>query len=150
MLSVLHSQVLNHFISGLNLNLIAVNLLDWLSLCFLSEDLKSECQGSAHEAFLAVPPPFPPLFPCCSREAASSLFLALTVCQLYSQPELQVYLFNTDPQINGAFYSCTHYSPAKSNSGWENHRLPCVFECINSENLASLLNENSAMRRNQS
>uniref|UniRef100_A0A493TA32 Uncharacterized protein n=1 Tax=Anas platyrhynchos platyrhynchos TaxID=8840 RepID=A0A493TA32_ANAPP len=67
LLTVLHSQVLNHFISELNLSLITINLLDWLSPCFLSEELKSECHRSAHEDFPAEKnaSPFPPPFLCC-------------------------------------------------------------------------------------
>lgn len=115
LLSVLHSQVLNHFISELNLNLITVNLLDWLSLCFLSEELKSECQRSAHEDFPAEKntSPFPPPFLCCWGEGTSSWpFLPnkSVVCTLlFSDCTVSLgwsyILVMFAPPLNKAFYS---------------------------------------------
>lgn len=113
LLSVLHSQVLNHFISELNLNLITVNLLDWLNLCFLSEELKSECQRSAHEDFPAErnTSPFPPPFPLLLRggnilltpSSQQICCLHSTVFQLYSRPGLKLYPCSVYPITQQGF-----------------------------------------------
>lgn len=92
-------------------------------------------------------PPFSSPFPLLLK-GENILSLSCAHCLLYSQPQLQVYPSNTHPQPG--FLLRYYYSSLQSNSGWENHSFPCVFECIGSEKLVSLLNESSAMRKNQS
>lgn len=98
-----------------------------------------------------VPPLFPPPFLCCWREGASSVICTPLLADCTTSLSCRYTLLTLTPQLNEAFYSCApYYSPISSSTGQENYRLPWLCEGISPENLTSLLNENSAIRRKQS
>lgn len=96
-----------------------------------------------------MPPSFQPFPPDAQGREHPLCFLYSLFADCTDSLSCRYILLILTPSPMRLFTHVLNNSPVQSNSGCENHRLPCVFECISSENLVSLLNENSAMRRNQ-